>query len=213
MRPMRRRARDGGDGGVRLGVLGGTFDPPHRAHLELARAAREQCDLDRVVLVVAGDPWQKRGEVEAAVGDRLAMVEAVAADLPWVEVSRAEADRPGPSYTADTLEELAGPDRELFLVLGTDAAAGIGTWHRPGAIRDRATLVVAGRPDDAGGAGDVVARLRDQGFRCRTVEMPPMRESSTDIRRRLAAGEPVGDALPPAVVRVIEERGLYTRRR
>lgn len=197
----------------RLGILGGTFDPPHAAHLELAEAARAQFGLDRVLLVVAGDPWQKRDQVEAPASERLAMVAVAAEGRPGLEASALEVERPGPSYTVDTLEELAGPDRELFLILGADVAASLHTWHRWDRVRELAALLVADRPGAAESAAETAERLRAGGWRCEVVTLPPHDLSSTELRERLAGGEPVEDEVPAGVVRVVEERGLYTRPR
>lgn len=195
----------------RLGILGGTFDPPHLAHVDLAEAARDQFELDRVLLVVAGDPWQKAGRVEAAAGERLAMAEAAFSGVPGVEVSGIEVDRPGPTYTVDTLEALERDDRVLFLVLGADAAAGIETWHRGERVRELATLLVADRSGCGEAADRVVARLRERGWRCEVVNFEPHAVSSTALRERLAEGEDVRAEMPAEVVRVVEEQGLYTR--
>lgn len=203
-----RRERRGGE---RLGVLGGTFDPPHAGHRALALAARGQLGLDRVLLVVAGDPWQKRGAVDAAAEDRVAMTEALAAEAEGLEVSRIEVDRGGPSYTADTLEQLARPERELVLIVGSDVAASLHTWHDPGRVRELATIAVAGRPDGAPGPDEVLGRLRGAGWACEEVQLEPVPVSSTGIREALGRGEaPDGGSLPPGVARVIEERGLYS---
>src|SRR5450432_3410123 len=114
----------------RLGVFGGTFDPVHVGHIVVATEVRAQLGLDRVLLVVAGDPWQKRGKVVASADHRLQLVEAAVAGIPGVEASAIEIERDAPSVTADTLETLAGPERELFLVLGADAVANMPTWRR-----------------------------------------------------------------------------------
>jgi nicotinate-nucleotide adenylyltransferase len=198
--------------GERIGVLGGTFDPPHVGHVALAEAARDQLGLDRVLLVVAADPWQKRGDVEAGVDDRVAMVEAAVEGHSGLVASDVEVRRGGPSYTADTLEALARPGRALYLVIGGDVAASLGTWERPDDVRALAVLAVAARPDVAGSTG-VVEALRAGGWRCEEVHLEPVAASSTEARRRLLAGEPVAQILAPAVIRVIEERGLYTRPR
>ena len=174
-------------------------------------AARDQFALDRVLLVVAGDPWQKRGEVQAGARERLAMAEAAAAGRPGIEVSDVEVEREGPSYSVDTLEELSRDHRELFLILGTDAAAGLQTWRNPEHVRELATVLVADRPGVPTGASELVERLRSEGWRCEVVELPPHDVSSTELRGLLAEGEDVGDEVPPPVVRVVEERGLYTR--
>ena len=185
----------------RLGILGGTFDPPHIGHLVTADRVREALDLDEVVLMVAGDPWQKRDRVLTPAADRLAMVEAAVAGVPGLRAGRDEVDRTGPTYTVDTLEALrdAEPGTELFLVLGSDAAAGIGTWHRSERVGELATVVVVARP----GATDEVT------VACEWVEVPELAVSSTEVRSRLAAGRSVRFLVPDAVVALAAERGLY----
>lgn len=197
----------------RMGVLGGTFDPPHRGHVALAEAARRGFDLDVVLFVVAGDPWQKRGQVEATARDRLAMTEAMAALVDGADVWAGEVEREGPTYTAETLERLAESDRDLFLIVGADVASELDTWHEPERVRAQATVLVAGRPDDAPSADEVVDRLRAEGWRSEVVDMEAVPVSSTELRERLRNGQPVAPWVPPQVVRVIHERGLYTRRR
>lgn len=187
----------------RLGVLGGTFDPVHVAHLVVAADTRAALGLDRVLLVVAGDPWQKRGSVIASAEERLAIARIAVADVDGVEVSDVEVVRDRASVTADTLEELDTPDRELFLVLGADAVANMGTWRRLDETRDLATIVVVERQ------GDVRASPPGEGWRVERVSVPRLDVSSTDIRRRLAAGLPVDGLLPPTVLREIRARGLY----
>ena len=134
----------------RLGILGGTFDPVHVAHLAAAAAARDQLDLARVLVVVAGDPWQKRGRVGAPAEARFEMVAAAIDGVDRLEASRLEIDRPGPTYTIDTVEGLAqAPDRELFLIVGSDVAASLDTWHRADALRAAVTLAIVDREDVA----------------------------------------------------------------
>jgi nicotinate-nucleotide adenylyltransferase len=193
----------------RVGVLGGTFDPIHIAHLVAALGARHAVDLDRVVLVVAGDPWQKRETVVASATDRLAMARAAVAGLDGLEVSAAEVERPGPTYTIDTLRALAAADRELFLILGSDVAARLDTWHEADAVRATATLVVVSR--DAGltalDPGQFGSGEGAQVF----VRIPRLDVSSSDLRERVARGEPIDVLVPAGAVRVIRERRLYTR--
>jgi nicotinate-nucleotide adenylyltransferase len=148
--------------GERLGVFGGTFDPPHVGHLVVAVNVRHALGLDRVLLVVANDPWQKTsGRDVSAAADRLAMVEAAVGDVDGLEASAVEIERGGVSYTADTLAALRAddPDAELFLVVGTDAARGLTTWDRVDAVRDMATLVVVTRPDGDEATEDSVEPL------------------------------------------------------
>ena len=141
--------RDGRRRGERLGIFGGTFDPPHVGHLVTAVNVRHELGLDRVLLVVSNVPWQKVGTREISPAEaRLAMVEAAVADVEGLEASRIELDAGGPSYTADTLATLLAedPGRELFVILGADAAAGLLTWERCEEVRDLATIVVVERP-------------------------------------------------------------------
>jgi nicotinate-nucleotide adenylyltransferase len=189
----------------RLGILGGTFDPVHVAHLAAAAAARDQLDLTRLLVVVAADPWQKRGRVGASAEDRLAMVEAAIEGAERLEVSRLELDRAGPTYTIDTVRTLQDEkaDRGLFLVVGSDVAASIETWHRAEELRAAVTLAIVDRED-------VAPSIPPPGWRCVRVHMPRLDVSSTDLRRRIAAGESVDFLVPPSAARVLRARGLYT---
>ncbi|MBN2624241.1 MAG: nicotinate-nicotinamide nucleotide adenylyltransferase, partial [Acidimicrobiales bacterium] len=135
--------------GERLGIFGGTFDPPHVGHLVTAVNVRHELDLDSVLLVVNDQPWQKLGtrDITPAV-DRYAMVEAAVGDVDGLAASRIEIDRGGMSYTADTLAALLAeqPDRRLYVILGSDAAVGLPTWERADEVRSLATIVVVERP-------------------------------------------------------------------
>jgi nicotinate-nucleotide adenylyltransferase len=196
--PSRRRAR--------IGILGGTFDPVHVGHLVVAVWARDHLALDRVLLVVANDPWQKRGRpCMAPAEDRFAMVEAAVADLQGLEASRLEIDRGGPSYTVDTLRELAAaePEAERFLIVGADLVPQLPTWHEADALAGLATLVVATRP----GAGTAEAGIA--GLEVRQLPVPRLEVSSSALRARLAAGLSVDALVPPAAARLIGSRGLY----
>jgi len=183
-------------------VLGGTFDPIHVGHLVAASDARAELELDRVLLVVAGDPWQKRGEVVADAPDRLALVEAAVAEVDGLEASALEVERDGASVTADTLEALTAPDRELFLLLGADAVANMATWRRLDDTRALATVVVIER------AGEH-AVPPGTGWRVEHLAIPRLDVSSTEVRERLARRFPVAGLVPASVVRLIRERGLY----
>ncbi len=190
---------------VRLGVFGGTFDPPHVGHLVTAVNVRHALALDRVLLVVANVPWQKVGErTVSPAEDRLAMVEAAARGVAGLEVSRLEIDRGGPSYTADTLGELrrAHPGAELFLIVGSDAAGGLTTWERVDEVREQCTVVVVDRPGAEG-------EQPPPGWRWERVEVPRLDVSSTDLRARVADGRPLDFLLPPDVIACIRTRGLY----
>jgi nicotinate-nucleotide adenylyltransferase len=190
---------------VRLGVLGGTFDPPHVGHLVTAVNVRHTLALDTVLLVVANVPWQKAGERSiSAADDRLAMVEAAVRGVPGLEVSPLEIERGGPSYTADTLADLRRihPGAELFLVLGSDAAAGLTSWERVDEVRDGCTVVVVDRPGAEG-------EEPPPGWRWVRVEVPRLDVSSTDLRSRVLDGRPLDYLIPPDVIACIRARGLY----
>ena len=191
----------------RLGILGGTFDPVHTAHLVVASDTRAALALDRVLLVVAGDPWQKRGNVVAPAQERLLLAELAVADLEGVEASAIEVERDGASVTADTLEDLTRDGRELFLILGADTVANMGTWRRLDETRELATIVVVER------GGDVHAEPPGAGWSIERVSVPRLDVSSTEVRRRIAAGLPIDGLVPSAVVRAIHERGLYAEAR
>ena len=190
---------------MRLGIFGGTFDPPHVGHLVTAVNVRHELALDRLLLVVANDPWQKSGSRHISpAADRLAMVEAAIADVEGVEASAMEIDRGGTSYTADTLHELhdTHPSADLFLVLGSDAAAGLLSWERVDEVCALATVVVVTRPGAEDGAPPV-------GWRWVKVETPRLEVSSTDLRARVVDGRPLDYLLTPAVISCIDERRLY----
>jgi nicotinate-nucleotide adenylyltransferase len=193
-------------GGVaRIGVFGGTFDPPHVGHLVTAVNVRHALALDRLLLVVANEPWQKVGTRPITpAADRLAMVEAAVAGVDGLEASSTEIDRGGPSYTADTLADLAGahPGAQLFLVLGADAAAGLQTWERVEEVRSLASLVVVERP------GEPPPGVPPE-WTWTHVEVPRLEVSSSDLRARVADGRPLEYLLTPAVISCVRERRLY----
>lgn len=195
----------------RIGMLGGTFDPPHNAHLALAEAARTTLDLDRVVFVPAGDPWRKRDRAVTPAAARVEMVRAAVEHLPWTTVSTVEVDREGPSYTAETLEALVAPGEEWWFILGADALADMPHWAEPQRIIGCARLAVARRPDSEGPLLSVEVRRALPGIEDRIdlVVMPLLDISATEIRRRVASGESTDDLLPHRVREVMERFGLY----
>jgi nicotinate-nucleotide adenylyltransferase len=203
-RPEPSTTRRAGGRPERIGVYGGTFDPVHVGHVVVAAECRSALHLDRVLIVVAGDPWQKRGRVVADAHTRLLLVEAAVEGVEGVEASDVEIARGRASVTADTLEALAGPHRELFLVLGADAVANMPTWRRLEETRDLCTLVVVER------AGDVHASPPGAGWKVVRVAIPRVDVSSSEVRERLRAGRPIDGLVPPAVVREIAVHGLYT---
>lgn len=185
-------------------MFGGTFDPIHVGHLVTAVNVRHSLSLDRILLVVANDPWQKAGTVVTAAADRLAMVEAAVADVAGLEASDIELRRGDQSYTADTLAELRRrhPDAELFLVLGSDAAAGLPTWERAAEVRALATLVVVTRPG-------AEAMTPPPGWNHVKLEVPRLEVSSTDLRARFVDGRPLDYLVTAPVQHLIRARGLY----
>lgn len=191
--------------GERVGVFGGTFDPPHVGHLVMAVNVRHALSLDQVLLVVANDPWQKSGSREVTKApDRLAMVEAAVGDVDGLEASALEIERGGTSYTADTLRQLRDerPGSELFVILGSDAAQGLTTWERADEVRRLATVVVVTRPGAEQGKPP-------EGWGWVQVETPRLEVSSTDLRARVGDGRPLDYLLTPAVIASIQARGLY----
>jgi len=189
---------------ARIGVFGGTFDPPHVGHLVTAVNVRHSLALDVVLLVVAGQPWQKEGvRVISPAEDRFALVEAAVAGVDGIEASRIELDHAGPSYTADTLAHLAGvhAGAELFTILGDDAAAGLFTWSRWQEVVERSVMVVVDRPGKS--------EALPEGIDWVHVEVPHLEVSSTDLRARVTDGRPLDFLLPEAVIDGIARLGLY----
>ena len=189
---------------LRIGLFGGTFDPPHVGHLVTAVNVRHELRLDLVVLMVANVPWQKQGlRAISPAHDRLAMVEAAVGDVDGLVAGRTEIDRGGPSYTADTLAALGAefPGAELFTIVGDDAAAGITTWSRHEEVVARSHLVVVDRP---GAPVELPAE-----FDWIHVEVPHLEVSSTDLRARVVDGRPLDYLIPDPVLQIVRERGLY----
>lgn len=186
-------------------MFGGTFDPPHVGHLVAAVNARHEARLDRVLLVVANEPWQKSGSRDLTpAADRLAMVAAAVEGADGLEVSDIEIRRGGSSYTADTLQVLhdEDPARELLLILGSDAAVGLPTWEGVDRVRKLATVVLVERPGTEGGRPP-------EGFDYEVVSVPLLDVSSTEVRSRVADGRPLDYLLTPPVIDCIRSRGLY----
>ena len=189
---------------LRIGLFGGTFDPPHVGHLVTAVNVRHALHLDMVILMVAGDPWQKSGSRDVtSAEDRFAMVEAAVSDVEGLVAGRDEVDRGGPSYTADTLLGLVDKHAgaQLFTIVGDDAAAGLATWTRVEQVVQLSQLVVVDRPG--------VAVELPQQFNWLRVESPRLEVSSTDLRSRFSDARPLDYLVTEPVLHVIEQRGLY----
>ncbi|MCK9509736.1 MAG: nicotinate (nicotinamide) nucleotide adenylyltransferase [Pigmentiphaga sp.] len=196
----------------RLGLLGGSFDPVHHAHLELARAAHQQLALDQVLWLPARRPWQ-RSPLGAAAEHRLAMLRLALANEPGMTILTLELERAGPTYTADTLAELGAgddPSTEYVWFLGSDQLRNFCTWERWPEIVRRVRLAVARRPEhDVLPPLELAERLEAQGSPLLTIEFPPLAISATEIRRRVAAGQPIEACTPPAVADYIHQHQLY----
>ncbi|GAB4217268.1 MAG: nicotinate (nicotinamide) nucleotide adenylyltransferase [Rhodoferax sp.] len=194
----------------RIGVFGSAFDPPHAAHRALVEAALNQLALDRLLLLPTGQAWHKPQPLSAAK-HRLAMAQAAFADLPQVAVDAREIDRPGPSYTVDTLAELAQehPQALWFLVLGADQAQALTTWKHWQTLLSIATLCVAPRADPASADGLFDAE-KISGKRFLRLHCPVSNLSATAVRQAIAQGQDVYALVSPAVARYIATHHLYT---
>jgi nicotinate-nucleotide adenylyltransferase len=197
---------------VRLGLLGGTFNPPHIAHLVSAQEAIVQLGLARVLLVPVREPPHKGVEADPGVEHRVEMCRLAAEGDGRLEVSRVEADVPGPSFTVATLRRLheARPGDELTFIVGGDMALSLPSWREPEAILDLADIGVAER--EGVRRSDIAERLgelRGGRERVRFFDMPRLDVSSSLIRRHVAAGRPVRYLVPDAVAAYIEQAGLY----
>ncbi len=193
----------------RVGVFGGAFDPPHIAHVGLAKAAIEQLRLDELFVIPTGEAWHKSRSLTPAV-HRLEMVRLAFDGLDAVVVDPRETQRIGPSYTVDTLLELRTefPRAQLFLLLGEDQAQAWGSWHRFSEIPGLATICVAGRADLTR-AGGIFDALPCEIPGLRPLKMPPMEVSATDIRLRLAHGQDASPLVFDPVARYIAQHHLY----
>jgi nicotinate-nucleotide adenylyltransferase len=197
---------------VRVGILGGTFNPPHLGHLICAQEAYLQLGLDRVTLIPARIPPHKPVEDEPGAEHRLELCRlAVRGDEERFDVSDIEIAREGPSYTVDTLEQLhsRAPEHELFLIVGGDIAAGLPNWHRPERVLSLATLAVAKRRGTSRAAVDEALRILRAGERTRFFRMPRIGISSTMLRERVRSGQPITYYVPDGVERYVGRHHLY----
>jgi nicotinate-nucleotide adenylyltransferase len=194
-------------GGRRIGVMGGTFDPVHNGHLVAGSEVAHRFALDEVIFVPTGEPYQKDRRRVSPAEDRYLMTVIATASNPRFSVSRADIDRPGPTYTIDTLRDInkAHPDADLYFITGADALAMLMTWHDVDELFSLAHFVGCTRPGH---------RLTGAGLpdgKVSLVEIPALAISSTECRARVAAGEPVWYLVPDGVVQYIAKRGLYAR--
>jgi len=205
--PMPPARANEGDG-TKLGLFGGSFDPPHIGHRRIAEAAAEGFGLDRVVFIPAGSPPLKEGAPEASAADRLAMVRRLAGADARFEVSTADMEREGPCYTVDTVEAFARarPGASLFWILGADQVALLPRWRKIEELAARATFLAFARP------GHRVDPPAIPGLDLRVARGPEIAASSTEIRDRVARGEPVAHLAPPEIDAYISSAKLYRRR-
>jgi nicotinate-nucleotide adenylyltransferase len=200
---------------LRVGILGGAFNPPHIGHLVCAQEAFVQLELERVVFIPVSEAPHREIESDPGPEARLEMVELAVGDDERFTTSRVELDREGPSYTSDTLAQLLGesPDDELFLILGGDQAAALASWHEPEKVLERATVAVFERMSWGRNAiGIKIGRL--EGARSvRYLEMPLIQVSSSAIRRRVREGTPIRYLVPDKVADYISSHDLYGAKR
>ncbi len=195
-----------------IGLLGGTFDPPHIAHQVLADEARSALGLEQILWIVTGHPPHKPDRPITDVQHRLAMVELCVHDNPNFEISRIEIDRPGPHYTADTLKELSHsqPDNRWAYIMGKDSLRDLPNWHMPERFIDLTdVIVVLNRPDievDIEGLESILPGLK---AKLHYIDMPLIEIASRDIRNRVAGGSAYRYLVPHAVADYIEKEGLY----
>jgi nicotinate-nucleotide adenylyltransferase len=187
--------------------MGGTFDPVHHGHLSAAQEVAALFDLDEVVFVPTGQPWQKADRRVAAAEDRYLMTVVATASNPRFSVSRIDVDRPGPTYTVDTLRDLRserGDDAQLFFITGADALAQILGWHDADGLFELAHFIGVSRP-----GYEPVDLSRFPEGAVTLVEVPALAISSSDCRERIGRGHPVWYLVPDGVVQYIDKRGLY----
>ncbi len=198
----------------RLGILGGSFDPVHIAHLLTAEAAVEALNLDRVIFVPVGEQPLKRGRQMTAPQHRLAMVQLAIKDNPRFALSTVDIDRPGPSYTVETIKivrDQLGRNEELsmWFIMGADSLVTLPGWHDPGGILAQARLAVVRRPGSTVDMAPLAAQLPQLESATDWIDAPLMEISATDLRERVAHGKSIRYRVPDAVMGYIREKGLY----
>ena len=198
---------------IRIGIYGGTFSPPHNGHLQAARAFMEQMWLDILYVIPTAIPPHKEMDVAVSAADRLAMCRAAFAGVEGVYVSDTEIQRGGRSYTVDTLRELSGDDRRLFLLCGTDMVLTLDEWRSPEEIFRLSYPVYVRRDDDRSLDERIVQKIADYnqkyGKVVRRIVTEPIVLSSSDVRSALTRGEPITHMVPPAVEKYIRDNHLY----
>lgn len=198
---------------MKIGILGGTFDPIHLGHLIVAEEARVRLGLEQVIFIPAGQPWLKAGQCITPAEHRLRMVELAVGSNPFFRVMPNEVDRAGPTYTVDTLQELQrelGPDSSLHFIVGMDSLEQFHRWKDPEKLLDLCQLVVVNRPGHQGvDINTLVGRFPQAGPSLRLLMVPRMEISATEIRQRAAQGISIRYLVPEAVEAYIMEQRLY----
>lgn len=199
---------------MRVGILGGTFDPVHVGHLIIAEEALSRLALDQVLFIPAGQPWLKADQALSPAEHRLKMVELAIASNPRLSVSRIEVDRPGPTYTVDTLERLKrdlGEDVQLYFILGLDALEQFHRWEQPARIIELCQFAIASRPgfQNSRILDEQLGRYPNLGSKVNFVAAPVMDISGSSIRQRASEGRSIKYRVPEAVERYIKQQGLY----
>jgi nicotinate-nucleotide adenylyltransferase len=191
------------------GIFGGAFDPPHNGHVALARAALDHFELERLVIAVGGTPPLKDVEVATDAETRLRLAEAAFADVPRTEVSRIDVDRPQPAYSHDTVRWAREHWGEIVFLIGADRFTDFLRWKAPDEVLRYARLGVATRPGVKREQLKEVLSQLERPNQVELFEIPALDVSSREIRRRVAAGEPIDGLVPPAVAALIAEDDLY----
>lgn len=200
---------------MKTGVLGGTFDPVHRAHLVMAEEVKRRLDLDEILFVPAGRPWLKIDHSISPVEHRVQMVRLAVRGKPHFKLSTVEVERAGPTYTVDTiagLRQQMGREDELFFILGWDSVAGLPSWREPSRLIEMCRLVAVPRPGypppDMMALESLIPGISE---RLVIMDKPELDISSSEIRERVARGLSIHDLVPRPVARYIKEHGLYTK--
>lgn len=198
---------------MRIGILGGTFDPPHIGHFVIAEEAREKLRLAKVYFVPAREPPHKRGEPVSPFEDRVAMLRLALDDHPFFALSMVEANRPGPSYTTDTVRQMLSefpPATEIFFVMGMDSLAALPTWHEPGELIKLCHLAVLRRPGYSADMNKLEREIPGLRSRVDFIPAPELEISSSDLQARVREGQSIRFMVPTCVSEYIAEHKLYT---
>ncbi len=197
---------------MRIGILGGTFDPPHIGHLVIAEEARKKLALAKVYFVPARQPPHKLSEPVSPLEDRVAMLRLALDDSPFFVLSLLEANRPGPSYTVDTLRQLRTefpPAAEFFLIMGMDSLAKLPTWHKPGELIQMCRLAVLRRPGYSAEMDELERKIPGIKSKVLFIPAPQLEISSSDLQSRVRGGLSIQSVVPAGVTEYIAQHHLY----